>query len=118
MVFVFVAFGMLVTKNIFRNVKVLPVTSIVKFDHEKHVFWYYAMVVYQGLNVIFAGLCEFAINLYLYYIIICIEFTINLLGARLRRFGHDKFEELTANQSAKDHKAIVDLINYHIGVGK
>lgn len=98
--------------------KILPLTSLVQFDHQKHPFCYWMLYVYMFGNAIFAGGSEFAINLYLFFIIISIEFVINLLGARLRRFGHSKIEELRTNQAELNHKAVVKLIKCHIEAGK
>lgn len=102
------------TRPIVMGERVLPFTSIVKFDHEKHKIFYWTMFVNQLLDAFFAGGADFAINCYLYFIIICIEFAVNLLGCRLKRFGHEKLNLLTKQQSKMDYKKIVELIKYHI----
>lgn len=109
---------MLMTRPVVVNERELAATSIVRFNHQKHLFWYWVMFFNQLLNAWFAGGIDFSINLYLHFIIICIEFVLNLLGARLRRFGHEKLEELVANQTAKDYKVIVELIKHHIEAGE
>lgn len=114
------SFVILTTKTTVMDIhgKVLPIKSLVRFDHQKHPFCYWMLFVYMLLNAVFAGGSEFTINLYLFFIVISIEFVINLLGARLRRFGHSQIEELTANQAALDHKAIVKLIKHQIESGR
>lgn len=113
-------FIILITKTTVMDVhgKSLPVTSVLEFDHVKHSFWFWTLYAYQFVNGFFGGGSEFAINLYLYFIILCIEFTINLLGARLRRFGYENIGETTANQAVEDHKIIVELIKHHIESAK
>lgn len=118
LVFVTISFAMLMTRPIVTGEKVLPFTTIVKFDHEKYKIFYWAMFANQLLDAFFAGGAEFAINLYLYFIIICIEFMINLLGQRLYRFGHDKFDELTKSRRDIDRRMIIDIIKYHIEIGE
>lgn len=105
------------TKPIVGGEKELPITTVVRFNHEQHIIWYWLMYINQLLNAFFAGGGEFAINLYLYFIIICIEFVMNLLGQRLMSLGNEKARELSHAQHVKDHKKIVELVRYHIEIG-
>lgn len=118
MLFFGLSLTVMMTRPVVANDRTLAATTVAKFDHEEHLFWYWSMLIYQLLDAFFAGGGDFAINLFLYFIIICIEFVINLLGARLRRFGYEKMEMLTSNQAAIDHKMIAKLIKHHIEAGK
>lgn len=118
LVFVTISFTMLMTRPIAINERTLPVTTIVRFNHEEHKTFYWVMFLNQLLDAFFAGGADFAINLYLYFIIICIEFVINLLGQRLCRYGHDKFDELTQSRKEIDHKMIVAMIKSHIEISE
>lgn len=102
------------TRPIVMGERVLPIKTIVQFDHEKHKIFYWTMFANQLLNAFFAGGADFAINWYLYFMIICIEFAVNLLGCRLKRFGHKQMKLLTKRQKLKDYRDLVELIKYHI----
>lgn len=107
----------MMTKPVVSDDYGLPFTTVLQFNHEKHLVWYWLMVINQLLNAFFAGGGEFAINLYLYFIIICIEFAMNLLGSRLKSFGNEKNRKTSSSQRKKDHEKAIELIRYHIEIG-
>lgn len=105
----------LCAKPILAREGVLPFPSIPTFDYDEHRAGFYALYANQFLNAIFTGGINIAVNILMYTMLICIHFVINLLGCRLRRFGHDSIRGSTQKHTA-NYRRIIELIHCHIKI--
>lgn len=67
----------------------LPFYLWIPFDIYRSKYIFGTVYFYQFCCAIYAGGGNIAVNMYTYSMLVCLEFYIKLLSARLKRLGHD-----------------------------
>lgn len=98
----------------------LPFNSWYPFDVHKANYRYYLAWLFQFGCGIFAGGSNIAVNMYIYSVLVCVEFCLNLLGMRLMGLGHKKKQMAWSNQreTVTLYREMVELILLHIQIDR
>lgn len=108
---------MLVTKPILANDGTLPMETLPAFDHSKHRAFFWLSYLNQAGNDFFAGGSNVAVNLFVYCVLVCIEFAVNVLGDRLKRLGHSVESRKPAHgNDGRNYSELIEDVRFHIEI--
>lgn len=78
------------------------------------------MYIYQFGNVVYAGGLNIAVNMYLFSTFVYVNFSLLLLGGRMRRLGYPSghYEQYTTTPKMKQsfYKEICSCIQFHLKI--
>lgn len=96
----------------------LPFIFWLPFDPLTSSFRYYFSYVYQAMCAIIAGGINLSANMFIFYVLICLNFNFALLSERIQHIGYNDLNANGLQSQMEYYKDIIDHINIHLKINR
>lgn len=108
----------MVLMPLITNAHHLPFIFWLPFDPLASNFRYYFSYMCQAMCAIIAGGINLSANMFIFYVLICLNFNFALLSERIQHIGHDDSNANGLQTKMDYYQNIIDHINIHLKINR